>query len=281
MQNILKHTISDTFVLMSATRMVDFQLISDMLRSSCRKVGNETRSATSELHVGLHSPGFTKRPLQHLSWLGVSRSGLMHTRPTQKDQVGAVMQYCIASISLSVPTIAEASRFEGLTPRVVKQQHQSVNSAGRASKDHFSLFLLQQYVMISRSSSASSRASEHQKCASKQSVVFILTDQSISLADNEHLNSLRERKCILDVDRCTSVDATIGGTLPVMTVPISRMPWKHSQSVELPERNRSPSPERSYSVNIRLDRIESHMKWKRFCGKVDSIEVYNNPISVY
>ena len=66
-----------------------------------------------------------------------------------------------------------------------------------------------------------------------------------------------------------------------MTVPISRMPWKHSQSVQLPERNRSPSPERSYSVNIKVDRIESHMKWKRFCGKIDSIEVYNNPISVY
>jgi hypothetical protein len=135
--------------------------------------------------------------------------------------------------------------------------------------------------MLSRSSSASSGASEHQKSASGQSVVFILTDQSISLADNEHLKSLREREYIVHNDRSTNANSVTGGTLPVMTVPISRMPWNHSQSVKLPERNRSPSPERSYSVNIRLDRIDTHMKWKRLFGKVDSIEVYNNPILVY
>lgn len=135
--------------------------------------------------------------------------------------------------------------------------------------------------MVSRSSTESSAASEHQRCASGQSVVLILTDQSISLADNEHLNSLQQREYILENCRSYHAKPATGGTLPIMTVPISRMPWKHSQCVKLPERNRSPSPERSYSVNIRLDRIDSHMKWKRFFGKVDSIEVYNNPILEY
>ena len=62
--------------------------------------------------------------------------------------------------------------------------------------------------------------------------------------------------------------------------PISRLSWPWKQAVQLKVPEQDEKRKGYYNVGIRLDRVSSRMWLKRFLHIVDSVKVYNAPISV-
>lgn len=121
---------------------------------------------------------------------------------------------------------------------------------------------------------------KHQKRASRQSIVLILANESLSLANNDDLEALANSGfqcgCICDSDADPSSD----GVKSICEEPISRLSWPWKQAVQLKVPEQDEQRKGYYNIGVRLDRVSSRMWLKRFLHIVDSVKVYNAPISV-
>lgn len=124
----------------------------------------------------------------------------------------------------------------------------------------------------------SARLHRHKRGASRQeSVVFCLTDHSLRLEYDANLARFDEGKSDTLPESTGSVDLYV---VPLEDKQISKIPWKKSQHLEVPEWNEKEGlSSYKYPVDIRLDRISPHLWWKRLFGRVVSVKVYKGPLA--